>query len=94
MPGIEDESIENIPQSDAFSEIYERMLDLAPEYVPSPASATVDAWEDGTFRVKIYHSIGTSGRELLHYHSEEGVIKYGLIEDDELVEERVLEEPR
>lgn len=89
----EDESVENIPRPREFGEIYGRMLDLAPDHVRSPMSAKIDCWEDATFRIKIFHSIGNSGRELLHFHSEEGVIKYGLIEDDMLVEERVLEEP-
>jgi len=89
----EDDSIENIPLADAFAKIYERMLDLTPEHLDSPVSTTIDAWVDGTYQIKIYHHIVNDDRELLYYHSEDGVIKYGLIGDDELVEERVIAEP-
>jgi hypothetical protein len=79
-----------IPSAGEFSEVYDKMLMLAEEHVRHPQSAEIDAWEDGTFRIKIFHKHGTSEEDSLYYHSEEGVIKYAIEDLDagELVTER------
>lgn len=87
----EEQSIDTIPRGKDFNGIYQQMLDLAGEHLNEPVTATIDTWEDGTFRVRVFHHIPASNeREVLYYHSEEGVIRYGVESDDELKSERVV----
>lgn len=87
---LEEQSPETVPRADAFAAVYDRMLTLASEHLTSPISVTVDTWEDGTFRIQAYHQRHPHEREVLYYHSEEGVVRYGVEAGDELKCERVV----
>lgn len=67
-----------LPHSEAFAAIYDDLLELADAHIDRPRSATIDTWEDGTFRIRIYHQRHPDTRESLYYHSEEGVVRYGV----------------
>mgnify|MGYP000601519195 CR=1 FL=1 len=85
-------AIAGIPRADEFGTVYDQLLELADEHLTEPVSAKVDAWEDGTYRVLVYHHIPPDQREGLYFHSDEGVVRYG-IEDNsegELKNERVI----
>jgi len=84
---------DTVPRTDAFGDVFDRLLELADEHLEEPVAATVDAYDDGTYRVQVYHHIPPDEREVLYYHSDEGVIRYG-VEDlgsDTLKTERVVE---
>ncbi|MEF8782068.1 MAG: hypothetical protein V5A39_03855 [Haloarculaceae archaeon] len=59
------------------------MLELAADHLSSPISVTVDTWEDGTYRIQAYHC-RPDEREVLYYHSDEGVVRYGVEAGDDL----------
>jgi len=81
-----------LPRADAFADVYDRMLDLADEHLPTPISATIDTWEDGEFRIKLYHHIPTDTEEVLYYHSAEQTVRYAIqdLEAETLTNERVV----
>jgi len=71
-----------LPRADAFATIYDELLTLAAEHVDRPHSATIDTWEDGTFRIRIYHQRSPDIQESLYYHSAEGVVRHGVEDHD------------
>jgi hypothetical protein len=73
-----------LPPASAFTGVYAELHELADDYLDRPITATIDTFEDGTFRVQVYHHISPDGREALYYHSEEGEILYGVEASDEL----------
>lgn len=85
---LEEQSMDTIPRSQAFADVYDEMLDLAPEYLDENVSVEVDAWMDGSFRVVVFHWRGEDEREALYYHSDEGVVRYGVETDEELKVDR------
>jgi len=88
---LEDQSPATVPRADEFAAIYDFMLEIAPEHLETPISATVDTWEDGEIRITVYHHYpGTEKREVLYYHSSEGVIRYGVESEDRVRDEQVI----
>lgn len=82
---------DQLPPVEEISPIYDRLLELAGEHLARPVTATVDTWEDGTFRIRVFHHYaGTDNRETLYYHSAEGAVRYGVEGDDTLTDERVV----
>jgi hypothetical protein len=71
-------------------DIYETLVELADEHLQRPVTTTVDTWEDGTFRIRVYHQRSPEVRETLYYHSAEGKVWYGVeagetLRDDEVI---------
>lgn len=54
--------------------IVDRMRDIANEVLPTPRSCKVRLWDDGTFDVVIYHSMGGAGRQTVRYERATGEI--------------------
>lgn len=79
-----------LPDATAFASIYAELLELAEEHLTRPVSTTIDTWEDGTFRIRVYHHIPPESQETLYYHSAEGEVRYGIETPDELKDERVV----
>lgn len=84
-------SIADVPRAASFAKIFDRMLDLAEDHVASPVTASVDAYEDGTFRIKIYHHRPPDEKEMLYYHSDEGRVLYGRENDERIIIMREVE---
>lgn len=86
-----EDPIDAMPGAAAFEDVYHRLLELAADELHRPVSTTIDTWEDGTFRIRVYHHIAGAGeRETLYYHSDEGVVRYGIEGGDRLKDERVV----
>lgn len=75
---------------DQLTDVYDEMVELADEHLQRPVSTTLDTWEDGTFRIRIYHQIAPEKRESLYYNSDEGEVHYGVEAADELKDHRVI----
>jgi len=95
MPGIplDDQSIKTIPRAEAFANVYDQMLELAAEHLTEPVTARVDTFEDGTFRITVYHHLAGAGeREVLYYHTERSdcQVKYGIESDEEIKQEEII----
>jgi hypothetical protein len=87
-------SVDGIPEPDDFADVYHRMLELGRDYLREPVSVKIDGWQDGTFRITVFHFVpGSDGRrEALFYHSEEEEIIYGVEDNDELQSKQVVEQ--
>ena len=81
-----EEPCESVPRAGTFAEIYDEVLDLVDGHLQRPVTATIDTYEDGTFRIQIYHHVPPDTREALYYHSAEGTVFYGVEDGDELKE--------
>lgn len=92
-PEIHEGSLDEIPRAESFAPVYHEMLELVPEHLSRPVSVSIKAWEDGTFRIMVFHQIATDRREALYYHSDEDVIRYGIEDGNELEDERVVGPP-
>jgi dsDNA-binding SOS-regulon protein len=90
---FEEQSVETIPRSEAFAEVYDQMLELADEHLTEPLSAKISTFEDGTFRITVYHHFAGAGeREVLYYHTERSdcQVIYGIESDEEIRDEHVI----
>ena len=47
--------------------IVDRMRKLAQDELPSPRGCRIKLWDDGTFDVVIYHSMGDDETQFLRY---------------------------
>lgn len=83
-----------IPQAQTFASVYNEMVALADEHLTRPFTATVDAWEDGEIRIRVYHVVAgdPDHKEQLYYHSDGGEIRYAITDGDEIKDERVVRE--
>lgn len=79
-----------LPALTEVVDVYDRMVELADEHLTRPVTAKINTWEDGTFRIRVFHQRRPDVRETLYYHSEEGTVRYGVEGDDELKDERVV----
>lgn len=92
MDGIalDEQSVATMPRAEAFATAYDELLDLASDHLTEPVSATIDTWEDGEFRIRVYHQIPPDEREVLYYHSSEPEVRYAIQSDDSIRGERVV----
>jgi hypothetical protein len=79
-----------LPELTEMVDVYEAMVELSEEHLHRPVTVNINTWEDGTFRIRVFHQRRPTIRETLYYHSEEGVVRYGVEADDELNDEHVL----
>lgn len=56
-----------IPPMEPLAPIIDQMRELAREEIPTPRSCKVRLWDDGTFDLVIYHSMGDSERQAVRY---------------------------
>ena len=54
--------------------IVDRMRELATDELPSRRSCKIHLYDDGTFEILIYHSMGSSERQQLRYERTTGEI--------------------
>lgn len=58
----------------ALAPIVDRLQELAHEHVPRPRTCDVTVWEDGDYRLMIWHGSGHTEREGLIYDNDDGVV--------------------
>jgi|AntDeeMetagen134_2_1112570.scaffolds.fasta_scaffold13986_1 hypothetical protein len=63
-----------LPLMASLAPLVDRMRQLAQEELPSPRSCKVESWDDGTFDIVIYHSLGFDARQQLRYERTTGEI--------------------
>lgn len=54
--------------------LVDRMRELAVEELPEPRTCKIRLWDDGTFDVVVYHSMGDDQRQQLRYERTTGEI--------------------
>lgn len=59
---------------DTLAPIVNQMRDLARTELPDPQTCQVRLWDDGTFDIVIYHSLGEGERQQLTYERTTGEI--------------------
>lgn len=79
-----------LPALSEVVDIYEQIVELANDHLSRPITVKINTWEDGTFRIRAFHQRRSNVRETLYYHSDEGVIRYGVEGDDELKDEQII----
>ena len=72
--------------------IYDEMRELADEHLTRPVTFTIDTYEDGTFRIRAEHHIPPDGEETLYYHSEDQTIRYAVVLDGAIKDEKIIAE--
>jgi hypothetical protein len=65
---------DGIPPMEPLARIVDRMRELAQDELPSPRTSKIRLWDDGTFDVVIYHSMGDDERQALRYERTTGEI--------------------
>lgn len=58
---------DSIPPMEPLAPIVDQMRELAQDELPSPRTCKVRLWDDDTFDVVIYHSMGDDERQALRY---------------------------
>ena len=56
-----------LPPMEPLAPIVDQMRELAREELPTPQSCRVELWDDGTFDVVIYHSMGNDECQVVRY---------------------------
>ncbi len=56
--------------------LIDHMREIAREELPAPRSCRVKLWDDGTFDITIYHSMGNDEREWITYERSTSEILY------------------
>lgn len=79
-----------LPALTEVVDVYDELVELADDHLQRPVSTKINTWEDGTFRIRVFHQRRPDVRETLYYHSDEGEILYGVEGDEELKEMRVI----
>jgi hypothetical protein len=72
--------------------IYDRMRELADEHLTRPVTFTIDTYEDGTFRIQAKHHIPPDGEETLYYHSEKETVRYAVMVNGGMKDEKIIAE--
>lgn len=58
---------DGIPSIEPLAPIVDKMRELAQDELPSPRACRVWPWDDDTFDVVIYHSMGDDERQAIRY---------------------------
>lgn len=67
-------TIDGIPPMGPLAPIVDEMRELAREELPAPRTCEVRLWDDSTFDVVIYHSMGDDERQSLRYERTTGEV--------------------
>lgn len=84
-----------MPAFEEFGPVYESLLELAEEHLDSPVQTRIETWEDGEFKIRVFHGYapqedGQRLRSVLRYHSAEDAVVGALLEVDEDGEETLI----
>lgn len=56
-----------MPPMAPLAPIIDQMQHLAVEHLPAPRTCKVNLWDDGTIRLKIFHSLAKDERQIIRY---------------------------
>lgn len=65
---------DGIPPIEPLAPLVDRMRDLAMKELPAPQTCKIRLWDDDTFDIIIYHSMGKDERQQLRYERTTGEI--------------------
>ncbi len=63
-----------IQPMESLAPLVDRMRALAAEELPSPRACKIELWDDGTYDIILYHSMGKDERQQLRYERTTGEI--------------------
>lgn len=72
---------DGIPPMEPLAPIVDRMRELAQDELPSPRTGMIRLWDDDTFDIVIYHSMGDDERQVLRYERTTGEILWEYVQD-------------
>jgi hypothetical protein len=78
-----------LPEPSSFAPIYATVCELAEELLDGPVQTEITTWEDGEFKIRVFHGYGPNSagcgarlRTVLRYHSAEGQVDGAVLEVD------------